>query len=475
MKSTLKLNIAYNIGFQILNIIVPLFTAPYVFRILGKQGIGLYSYSFSIAHYFSLFCMLGILNYGVREISMVSDDFEARNKKFWEIYAVQVIAGIISLLTFLFLVFSSFQQELCVFLMQGVFVVGSILDVSWFLFGVENFKVTTLISVINKVLTTACIFIFIKKPADVLLYVAILSLGGMLNNVFYWIAIRKHVTFPFVTITGIQKHLKPIFLLFIPVIAINIYKYIDKIMLGAMLNVSEVGIFEAAEKLQNLPMCLIAAIGTVMLPRISNMLANQQSDAVSRYVQLSFVLVMFLTYGMAFGMAGISGPFIPLFYGVGYEDSISVLLFLLPSMIFVGWANIIRTQYLLPRRMDKVFCISVIAGAVVNVISNLVLIPLMGAVGSGISTTLAELSVCSYQSYIVFKSMNLKNAIKNTLPFVFCGLIMYYSISFIFVYDYIITVITRIIVGSLLYLLLSIYFIRKHLGVFILNRNHTKR
>ena len=459
--SKLRLNIAYNVAFQILNIIVPIFTAPYVFRVLGKEGIGLYSYSFSIAHYFSLLCMLGIMNYGVREISMVSGDRRRLTEKFWQIYIVQVLAGLISLSAYVLLVLCCFRSDMEVFLMQGVFVLGAMLDVSWFLFGVENFRVTTIISVFNKVLTTTCIFLLVRGSGDVFIYVAILSLGGMLNNLFYWLIIRKYIDFSFCGVKHFFCHIKPILILFIPVIAINIYKYIDKIMLGAMLDISEVGIFEAAEKLQNLPMCLIAAFGTVMLPRISNMVANEQSSSVSHYNQMSFLLVMFLTFGMAFGLAGISTPFIPLFYGGGYEDSIVVLLWLLPSMVFVGWANIIRTQYLLPRRMDKVFCASVIAGAFVNVISNFILIPLMGAIGAGISTTLAEFTVCVYQSVIAFSQMNLRSCLNKVLPFMIIGGVMYLIISLINADVLWVTVMIRLIVGAIIYLALSAIYSRR--------------
>lgn len=462
---SLKKNIVYNVVFQILNIIVPIFTAPYVFRILGKEGIGLYGYSYSIAHYFSLFCMLGILNYGNREISMVSSNLERKSEIFWQIYSIQFIAGLISLISY-FLFISCFEASYYkVFLIQGLFVFATMFDICWFYFGIEDFRFTTIISIINKALTTALIFLIIKSSSHVCLYAALLAAGGLFNNIFYWIYINKHVVISNISFKKTRSHLKPIILLFIPVIAVNIYKYIDKIMLGIMLNVSEVGVFEAAEKLQNLPMCLVAAIGTVMLPRISNMISNSENTAVKHYNSLSFILVMFLTIGMAFGLAGIAHVFIPLFYGNGYEDSELVLLLLLPSMVFVGWANIIRTQYLLPNRLDMVFCGSVIAGAIVNVISNFIFIPLFGAVGAAISTTIAEFSVCLYQSVVAFKKMELSLSLKNCLPFFAIGFIMYIVITHIYLDSAILTVGIRLVLGSLLYLFLSVLFLKKHIPI----------
>lgn len=462
LKSTqLKYNIAYNVAYQILSIIVPIFTAPFVFRVLGKEGVGLYGYSFSIAHYFSLFCMLGILNYGVREISMVSPDKKKMEIKFKQIYSIQLFAGIISLIAYLLIVNYCIHSDKEVFFIQGLFIIASLIDVSWFLFGTEHFKITTIISTINKLLTTVCIFLLIRRPTDVYIYALILSIGTILNNLFYWIAIRRIICISPIEIKGSYQHLKPIIILFIPVIAINIYKYIDKIMLGSMLNFSEVGIFEAAEKLQNVPMCLIAAFGTVMLPRISNMMACKQSDNVKHYNMLSFVIVMCLTMGMAFGLAGISGPFIPIFYGDGYEESISVLMWLLPSMAFVGWANIIRTQFLLPRRMDGMFCLSVILGAVVNVIANIFFIPRYGAHGAAISTTIAEFTVCLIQSYTAFHDMHLFRPFKNSIPFVVVGLLMYVLMINFNTNSELLTIIVRILIGSIVYVALSVIIVMR--------------
>lgn len=461
----LKMNIAYNVVFQILNIIVPLFTAPYVFRILGKEGIGIYGYTFSIAHYFSLFCMLGILNYGNREISMVSDDREKCSMAFWQIYGIQFIAGIISIITYIAVVSQLKSDYYDVFLIQGIIVISSMFDICWFFFGIENFRFTTIISMLNKVLTTSFIFLLVKSPNHVPIYTGIIAVGSLLNVFVYWIFLKRYVYFKIEYIKHLSSHIKPILLLFIPVIAINIYKYIDKIMLGMMLNVSEVGTFEAAEKLQNLPMCLIAAFGTVMLPRISNMTSKNEESAIHHYNKLSFILVMFLTIGMAFGLAGIANVFIPIFYGTGYEDSELVLLLLLPSMVFVGWANIIRTQYLLPRKMDSIFCSSVIAGAMVNIMANIIFIPLYGAVGAAISTTIAEFTVCLYQSIISFKPMGLKESLIDSMPFLAIGLVMCLCIMHIFLNNNIVTVVIRLVAGGVLYVGMSLFVLKRNIPI----------
>lgn len=467
--NNLKKNIFYNIGYQILSLIVPLITAPYISRVLGKDGMGLYGYTFSIAHYFVLICMLGILNYGNREISMVSGDKRERSEKFWQIYANQLFFGILALVVYYAFVYFYVSSDGLIYYLQSLYIISGILDISWFYFGIERFKTTTGISAINKILTTALIFLLVKRPEHVWVYTIIVAGGTLMNNVCYWALLKKHVVISKVQTKDVLQHLKPLLLLFIPVIAVNVYKYIDKIMLGAMLNVGEVGIFEAAEKLTNIPMGFIAAIGTVMLPRISNMLSSNEREGIARYNNMSLNLVMFLSFGMTFGLAGIADVFIPLFYGDAFASATPVLIWLSPCMLFVSWANVIRTQYLLPNRKDVVFCVSVISGALVNVVSNLVLIPRFGAIGAAISTLIAEVMVCLVQSVVANKDMHLLRPLATSLPYLAIGSIMYVTITSISLSSAFLTTFVRLAVGALLYGILSLYFINKQVNLKSLN------
>lgn len=460
--SSLKKNIIYSTGYQILTLIVPIITAPYVSRVLGKDGLGLYGYTYSIAHYFVLFCMLGILNYGNREISMVSNNKSELSSRFWQIYLNQLSFGVISLLIYYIYIYNYVQSFQQIYVIQSLYVISGIIDISWFYFGIEKFKTTTTISSINKVITTILIFGFVRTSSDIWIYALILAGGTLMNNIVYWLLLNKFIDKWEINIKESMVHLKPLLLLFIPVIAVNIYKYIDKIMLGSMVNVGEVGIFEAAEKLTNIPMGFIAAFGTVMLPRVSNMLNSKEFSKVKRYNNLSLNVVMFLSCGMAFGLAGISDVFVSLFYGSDFVESHVVLLYLCPCMLFVSWANVIRTQYLLPNRKDSLFCISVISGAIVNIIANIILIPLFGSIGAAISTLIAEMIVCFLQSALSYKEMELRNSLIAIFPFFLIGFLTYFVITKIDFHDPFVTVLCRISLGAMIYIILSIFFLNKN-------------
>ena len=312
----LKLNFIYNAFYQILTLIVPLLTAPYISRVLGVSGIGNYSFTYSIAHYFVLFSMLGVLNYGSREIARV----KKLPSSFWGIYSVQFSVGCTVCLAYVLYVSLFCDNYNTIFLFQGLYVLAGILDISWFYFGIEEFKFTTGISAISKVVTTGLIFLLVKNESHVFIYTIIIAGGTLFNNMMYWCMLKNYIPFKKVSIIEIREHIKPLLLLFLPVIAVSLYKYMDKVMLGTMLSTAEVGIYESAEKFINLPMCVISAVGTVMLPRISNMKANNEWDVIRQYNFISMVFVVFLSLGMSFGLAGISKVFIPWFYGNSFTN-----------------------------------------------------------------------------------------------------------------------------------------------------------
>lgn len=457
----LKVNLVYNICYQILSLIVPLITAPYISRVLGKDGVGAYSYTYSVAHYFVLFIMLGVLNYGNREIARVKNNKEALIDTFCGIYTVQLCLGIIITFFYAIYVIAYKPAFKTICMAQGLYVISGMLDISWFYFGIEKFKTTTKVSMINKLLTTLLIFALVRDSDDIFLYTSILSGGALFNNIIYWLLLKQYINVFTINIHNSIQQIKPLLILFIPVIAVNAYKYMDKIMLGLMINTAEVGIYEAAEKFINLPLSLITAVGTVMLPRISTLIKESNDIMVRKYNNISMILIMFMSFGIVFGLAGITKPFIPWFYGSEFLKSADVLIVLLPSVIFVSWANVVRTQCLLPSMRDKEYCISVICGAIVNFLINYLLIPKLGSKGAAVGTTIAELTVCFIQTVETRKDMEFWKYAINSLPFFLGAIIMYLIIARISTSSDFSTIIIRILVGGIIYIGVSSAYIIK--------------
>lgn len=179
--SSIKKNLTYSVIYQILIIIIPFITTPYISRIVGKEGIGIYSYTYSIAHYFIIFAMLGLNNYGNRVVAKCRDDKEKLSKEFSSIYVFQVIMSILMIILYLIYIFICDKKYLIFSILQVLYVVSTLFDINWLFFGLEKFKLTIIRNVIIKVVSTIFIFLFIKKSEDLIIYTFILSISSLHN------------------------------------------------------------------------------------------------------------------------------------------------------------------------------------------------------------------------------------------------------------------------------------------------------
>ncbi|MDB8460405.1 flippase [Turicibacter sanguinis] len=458
---SLKKNFIYNIMYQILIMILPLITAPYISRVIGAEGIGIYSYTYSIVNYFILFAMLGLNNYGNRSIAAVRDDKKILSKTFFEIYNLQLVTSISMVLLYVLYLFIGNYEDKNIASIQIIFIISTSLDINWFFFGLEQFKLTVTRNTVIKILTVIFIFIFVKDDTSLWLYTLIMAVGTLLSQVMLWAFVRRYVSFQIPTWKGVISHFRPNLVLFLPVIAISIYKIMDKIMLGSMTNMLEVGFYENSEKIINLPMGIITALGVVMLPRMTNLTANGNFDKAKQYIEISLKFIMFLAIGITIGLFAISSNFIPLFFGEQFKDSVPVVSILSFTVLFISWANVIRTQFLIPQKKDKIYIISTVLGAIINVVINLLLIPNYGAVGAAIGTIFAEASVAIYQTFNVRKELEINKYFKNSLVYVIPAIIMYLSIYSLGQLNLIaiLLLIIQVIVGGMVYVILSAFML----------------
>ena len=463
--SSIKKNFLYNVAYQLLLILLPLITTPYVSRVLGAGGVGIYSYTYTVANYFMLIAMLGVKNYGNRGIAAVRDDPEALSRTFWEIYGLQLLCSTVTLVVYLIATAFLEPQIRLILVVQGIYVLTGLLDISWLFFGLEQFKLTVTRNILVKLATLGCIFLFVRTPSDLWKYTLILVLGTLLSQSYLWLYLKRFVHWSRPTLRRMLRHLPGELILFVPVIAVSLYKMMDKIMLRHMSSYAQVGFYESSEKILNIPTGIITALGTVMLPRMSNLAARSKDDQSLRYIRSSMSLTMFLACGMAFGIAGIAPRLVPIFLGEEYLYCIDLLIVLSPTVLFIAWANVIRTQYLIPHHHDRSYIISVVLGAVVNLIINALLIPRMAAIGAAIGTVCAEATVCLCQTLMVRKQLQIGTYLKEGLPFLVLGLGMYallQGLSPLF-HSHAVALVALIGIGGSAYSCLSgLYYILSH-------------
>ena len=420
---SVKINLIYNTAYQLLAIAIPLITTPYLSRVLGAEKIGVYSYSYSIAYYFAMFILLGLNNYGNRSIAAIKDSKLELSKVFFSIYLMQLTSSVVVIIAYV-LYAVSFSNNAMTWILL-IYVISAGFDINWFFFGLEEFRLTVIRNTVIKIATTAAIFICVKSPNDIELYGIIMVMGLLLSQLIMWPFVPKYTVFVKPSLNEVIKHIKPNLILFIPVIAVSLYKMMDKIMLGLMSDMKQVGFYENTEKIVQVPMVLVNSLGTVMLPKTANLLARNEETIARKYLKQSIIIAMILASSICFGIMAVAPLFVPWFYGTGYEQCIVLFQILMPSCIFLAFANVIRTQYLIPRKKDTIYIKSVLLGAIVNFTINFILIRYLASSGAAVGTLFAEAAVCVYQAYSVRNEMPINSYIKMTTPFIFFGAIMY--------------------------------------------------
>ena len=405
MKSEYK-NFILNVVYQILTYIFPLITIPYVSRVLGVENIGIYSYTFSIVSIFLLFAMLGLNNYGNREIAKVRDNREEISQCFSSIYLLQLSVNIIIFLSYIVYLLYFCKEFFLIAAIQLIYLSSVFFDVNWFYFGMEKFKMTITRNLIIKVTSILLIFLLVKNKQDLWLYTGIIAISTLISQLYLFFKLPCFVDFKFVPLKEITKHIPGVTLLFIPVLAYSIYRVMDKVMIGAFSSVVELGYYENAERLINIPISIVSALGVVMLPRMSYLLANDKTN-LKKTILSSMHLVLILSTIMAFGLFLIADEISVVMFGSDFIKSGSIIKAISVTIVISAWANVIRTQYVIPNGLDRIYVTSTIGGAVLNLASNLIFIKLYGALGACIGTVIAELFVMLYQTIVCKRELEI--------------------------------------------------------------------
>lgn len=424
-KKSVAKNYLFNLSYQILIMVLPLITTPYLSRVLGAKNIGIYSYTLSITTYFILFGSLGVAMYGQREIAYLQDKPKERTKTFYEILFMRFITLGISMIIFYFS-FCMYGEYKIYYMILLIEIIANSLDISWFFQGMEEFKKTVLRNTIIRLVTVVSIFIFVKTPNDLLFYFFIYVASDILGNLSLWFYLPKYTEKIKFKELKIFRHLKPTFWLFVPQVATQIYTVLDKTMIGTIVSdKAEVGYYEQAQKIVKLLMTIATSLGTVMMPRIAHTYAEGNKKKLKEYMNKSFAFITILAFPLMFGISSVVSSFVPMFYGSGYDKVKILIAIISPIIVAIGLSNVIGTQYLLPTKQQSKYTISVTVGAIVNLVFNLFLIKQFKSVGASISTVIAEFAVTGVQFYLVRDQIKVKDVFKISYKYVVASLIMF--------------------------------------------------
>lgn len=425
MAQSIRSNFMWNASYQVLLIIAPVITIPYVSRVLGAEQVGLYSYTYSVAYYFVLFAKLGMDQYGVRLISMAGDNRLERTNSFWSAWASQLCGSSVIILAYFLYSIENPTGGTTIALLWGLWVVSAALDVSWLFFGVEDFKAPTIRNFITKIGGILVILMFCKGRGDLWAYVLGMSASYFANAVAILPFIGRYVDFMIPKWNDVKRHIVPNIRLFAPVVAVSIYMQLNKIILGNLSDMSQAGYYEYADKIARMPLTIVTALCTVMLPHMTAKIASGERRGAIELLGKALWFVLAVAIGVAFGIAAVTPELVPVFLGEGYESCVYIIPVVAIALPLISASNVIGMQYMLPSNEDVAYTKSVWIGALINVAVCVATIPRLGALGASIATVAAEGAVLLVQALAVKEDLPIKKYAVDALPFVCIGIITY--------------------------------------------------
>lgn len=403
-QNNLKVNFIMNAFLTMSSFIFPLITFPYISRILGPSGTGLVSFATSIVTYFALFAQLGIPTYGIRAVARVRDDKVLLSKTVQEIFIINILMSA-CVYIFFFIALELVPQMYAnsnLFLIISSTIIFNAIGMDWLYKGLEKYTYITFVSILFKFIALILMFLCVHQKSDYVVYGAISIFAASASNICNFFNVHKLIYLKPIGNFEFKYHLRPIMIFFAMACATTIYTNLDTVMMGFMKSNADVGFYNAATKIKTILVSIVTSLGVVLLPRASYYIEHDQIDEFKRISAkaINFVLLISLPLCIYFIMFAKEG--VLFLSGDAYTEAILPMQILMPTLIFIGLTNIMGIQMLIPLGREKVVLYSEIAGAIVDLVINIILIPIMASSGAAIGTLVAEMVVWIVQ-YIALK------------------------------------------------------------------------
>ena len=399
---------------NLMSLLFPLITFPYVSKTLSVDSLGKYNFCNSIVGYFSLLAALGISNYAIREGAMIRDKKEKIGSFVKEIFSINIISMTLSyVLFFLSLIFvgkfASYRAILLVFSVQILF---ATIGVEW-IFGIyEDFLFVTVRSIVFQFISLILLVLFVKGEQDVLQYafVTVLANGGAnILNLFYS---KKFVRVGLTRKVNLRRHIKPILIIFATAIACTIYVNSDVTILGFLCTDYHVGIYSVSTKIYTIMKTLASAVLMVAIPGLSYEIGKNDYNKYKLKLNSIFKILTVLMIPLVTGVIMLREQIVLILADESYMQASTSLVILSIALPICLAATFAGQCVLLPLKKEKVILFSTMISAVVNVVLNFILIPHYQQDAAAFTTLLAELCAMVIQWYYVIKYLDLKSVCK---------------------------------------------------------------
>lgn len=452
------INYLWNISYQFSVVVIPLIIVPYISRIFGAEGIGIYSSINGVSMLFYFLGIMGISNYGYKKIGSVSNNKSMYSKTFYEIYIIQLIFSLVSITSFVIIfIFFNVMNDFMYIALSLPFVLSSLFDISWLFIGIEDMSKVSIRNLLIKISAMILIFIFVKDKSDLWVYFLIQSMSFLIGYILLFLIGKKVLDRNQIFNIELKIHIKEILILSIPVISIQIYTQFDRTLVMILSDNANAGYYDQSLKMAKIINPFISSLSIAIMPRISNLFFHNNSVEIKKLLGKSLNFTIIASLLLAGLVIVISPHFVILFFGNSFSNIISLVQYAALLIIIIPIGGVFANQIALPLNRTREYVIPTVIGAIISIVLGLILIPSYGARGAVFSIIITELIVALLRIYLVREYISIKKHLFQIRYFIivfFLLLIIGYLLNVIISFGFLINTIITGSIYCFLYFLL---------------------
>ncbi|AFI63551.1 flippase [Bifidobacterium animalis subsp. animalis MCC 1489] len=458
MSKSLVKNSFFNVVYQLLNVLFPLITAPYVARVLLPENVGKVAVAQNWAQYFIVFAALGLPTYAVRETAQHRKNKQELDKAFSELLMINTISTTISVIAYIIMLFTfgTFRENIALYLAVGAGILFNYITIDWLYQGIEDYGYIAMRSFIVKLLSLIALLVLVRNRNDFVIYALISTCAVGANNILNVLHLPKigvHLTFRNLTF---KQHVKPIMIFFANSISVRLYTLLNVTFLGIFSTDDAVAFYSNSDKVVRIIITVIAGIGNVLLPRLSIYAKRGEKKRCSNIVSSVFNILFFIFVPTGIGLILMSKEIVLILFGSAYAPSILTLQIMSLLIYTLGFNNLFVSINLAFAK-DKEYLICSISGALSCLVLNYVLIPVLQQNGTAIASVLSEGIVTGVAIFFSAQTIKLhfdKKIIAKTILASILMAVVVYCFKLL-ISNLILCLIASVGFGSLTYIIIS--------------------
>lgn len=418
---SVKFNAVMNIALTASNTLVALITVPYATRVLSVSGYGDVGFAQSVSSWFSVFCIMGISVYGVRECARVRDNPVRLAITVKELLCILTVTTVASLIVYAacILLVPAFRADAT---LLWIFFVNALLvsyGVEWFFQAIEQYIYITIRSLVFKIISLLGILCLVRHQDDFILYGALLALVPCGNNILNIIQMFRIVDFRLTGPISIKRHIRPLFSFAMLNISTSLYGVMDSMILGLMtLGNYQVGLYQLGVRIRGAIASVVNATASATIPRLSYY--NTSEDKAKYYALLRRGLGLIVSLGLAQAcyLMVFGDEVVMLVASAKFSQAALPLRIMGFATFFSVINSAIGYQVLTPNNRERQLAIANAIGVPIGLTLNIVLDGRFGAIGASIAITLTEGAIMIAQIHfardVLNRAMPVKTLVKIT-------------------------------------------------------------